>query len=128
MIRIQGIFFFLLVSCVASFSYSQQLGEIKEVELILEDIPFSGDAKQVNFRSIESNQWFSFNDITWKDSTHSLYDFFHMYHEDCQQKQFQFKVKMVYLQQEVFEYKRYVGYVSTGKLENAWVLQEIKTL
>ena len=115
----------ILILIASSPIFSQDLGEIREVELILVDIPFSGDAKQTNFLTLDSTEIISFNDITWLDKHFQLYDFFHKYRDACFNTKFHFVVTMIYIPIEDYEYKRYEGYLPTGKKVNTWVLTSI---
>ena len=106
-------------------SFSQEVGEIREIELVLVDIPFSGDAKQPNFFTLDSSEIYSFNDLDWLDKHLGLYEFFHKYNDICQVQSLHFMVTMIYIPKEVYVHQRYEGYQPTGEIMNTWVLTSI---
>jgi hypothetical protein len=117
--------YFILASLNYSYSYSQEIGEIRELELILGDIPSSGGAKQANFITLDTTEIYSFNDMNWLDKHVHLYDFFHKYRDICTDTSFHFMVTMIYIPKESYEHKRYEGYIPTGRIVNTWVLTSI---
>ena len=115
----------ILISMADSTTFCQKIGEIQEIELVLVDMPFSGDAKQANFMTLDSSEVISFNDMTWLDKHTNLYDFFHKYKDACRDSVIHFLVTMIFIPKEVYVYERYEGYKPTGELLNTWVLTSI---
>lgn len=118
----------LIFSFILIFSAqvcSQEIGDVREVELILVDIPFSGDAKQPNFITPDSTEIISFNDMDWLDKHIDLYYFFHKYKDICKDSSYHFMVTMIYIPTENYIHKRYEGYIPTGEKVNSWVLTSI---
>lgn len=107
------------------FTNAQEIGEIKEMKMILADIPFSGDAIQPNFIIPNSNEIYSFNHTTWLDKHFPLLDFFNTYKDSCRDNTLGFTVTMIYIPMEVYNHVRYEGYVNTEVKENLWVLTSI---
>lgn len=104
---------------------AQNIGEIREVKLVLEDLPFSGDAIQANFISEDSSEIFSFNHMVWLDKHVSLLNFFHTYRDSCLIQSYHFSATLIYIPLEEYNYVRYEGYLPTGKMANTWVLTSI---
>lgn len=109
----------------SQFCNAQEVGEIKEIKLILNGIPFSGDAIQPNFITPDTSEIFSFNHMDWQDKHVSLFDFFHAYRDSCTEKQLYFNVTMIYIPKEQYKHVRYEGYIPTGEIINQWVLTSI---
>ena len=104
---------------------AQEIGEIKEVTLILADIPFSGEDYQPNFMDSDTNEVISFNRTTWLDKHVSLFDFFQTYRDSCLENTLYFHLTMIYLPIEDETYLRNEGFIPTGKMVNTWVLTSI---
>jgi hypothetical protein len=117
---------FSIVLCVFSFySAAQEVGDIREIKLVLLDMPISGDAIQTNFMATDYSESISFNHINWQDKHWSLFDFYHTFKDTCQKSNLQFAVTMIYIPLSVYTYVRYEGYVPTGIVEKTWVLTSI---
>ena len=110
---------------ICQVTNAQEIGEIREVTLILEDIPISGDAIQPNFITTDSNEIFSFNHTDWLDKHVSLFSFYHTYRDSCLLTPMRFSVTMIYIPIEQYTYVRYEGYIPTGEVGNTWVLTSI---
>ena len=117
--------FFLLFSCCSFCSTAQSVGELKEIRVLLIDMPISGDAIQVNFNLEKPDEYISFDYITWLDKHLSLFEFYHTYKDSCVDANLQFRATMVYIPMEVHNFVRYEGFIPTGKIENTWVLTSI---
>jgi len=121
----KALFFIIPIFLGHQISNAQEVGEIKEIKLILGDIPFSGDAIQPNFITPDTSEIFSFNHMDWQDKHVSLFDFFHTYRDSCAEKQLYFNVTMIYIPKEQYNHVRYEGYIPTGEIINQWVLTSI---
>ena len=105
--------------------HAQEVGEVRELTVILSDIPTSGDAIQPNFITSDTSEIFSFNHMTWLDKQQSLFDFFSRYKDLCHDTMLYFTLTMSYVQKEVFTHTRSEGYVATGEKATMWVLNRV---
>ncbi len=121
----KNLFFIIPLFFIYQLCNGQEIGEIKEVKLILSDIPFSGDAIQPNFITPDTSEMFTFNHMDWQDKHVSLFDFFHTYRDSCIANQLYFDVTMIYIPKEQYKHVRYEGYIPTGEITNQWVLTSI---
>lgn len=120
------ILFVVLLIC---FTYQvcdgQEVGDLREVKLILVDVLQSGDAIQANFITPDSAEIFSFTYMDWLDQHVSLFDFFQSYKDAFSEKQLYFNATMVFIPREQYEHVRYEGYFQTGVFAHQWVLTSI---
>lgn len=122
---IKIVLFSLSLFLLNGYSRGQEIGDIQEVKLILQDIPYSGDAIQPNFMSLDSSEVISFTHMDWLDKHVTLLDFFHTYRYTCLEGNFIFKATMIYIPMEQYNHVRYEGYIPTGEIANQWVLTSI---
>lgn len=107
------------------FSYSQEIGEIREVKLVLVDFLFTDDAHQADFKITESGEYISFDDMHWLDKHFPLYDFFHAYRDSVKSESLVFSATLIYIPFKEYSYVRYEGYNPSGQIENTWILTSI---
>jgi hypothetical protein len=119
----------LLILMVCSFnlaSFGQKVDSVRIVELILGDMPNSGDDIQANFILEGSDEIISFNRFNWLDKKNDLYHFYQSYRDICHDSTLKFTVKLVYTPIELHTFERYEGYEATGIIENQWAIARIE--
>lgn len=114
----------MTLSSFSLLGFTQKIGEIRTLKLILTDVPISGDAIQAHFVTKDSRE-FSFDSINWLDKHISLFEFYHTYRDSCLKNKLNFEVTMIYIPMETYIYQRYEGYFPTGETANQWALTSI---
>lgn len=91
------ILFGIILLCVSLFSRAQEVGQIRELKMMLLDIPFSGDAIQPKFTNSDKSEILSFIQMTWLDKHVTLSDFFHLYKDSSIDNILNFTITMIYI-------------------------------